>query len=500
MPGRGVSAVSRIALAQALMFSAPGLVAAVGPDLPVPGGETRVGSMRMSPGSRKAGTDRPDRTPGADRLGPDFAATDPVPPGAEETGIPGPQDGMPTRDARIQGLGLGGDRTLEGGTEGLMPGAGGVRLESQAGRGPGSRGTPVDQGGQSSAPTSGSPAEFGLGFEDRTRWEAAKEWIRRFFDAYTQGDVAGMMRCLSQDFAQDSSIFRNAALRDLQEETGIRVDIELLEYRLTLDSVVVRIRWNRSSIDQNSGAALNASSGECEFVFDRHDRMRFKLLRGRLPFGLRDPQLQQQAASGDPSLLSGSSGGSFTVQNYGPLALFTDDFAPPTRPLENSHILFDFEAQEAILVPGFGAALDAALVALSGNNVRFDMVIHMESLAFGFLDVYAFPYESAISTGASDAYVGPNLCSGPLSSLRGMDTNLLTTNLSTSGLSLPNGSFLVAFSTNTHRHGFLQLDYNGLLTPPTSFTVNVTVYLSDQTGAGPGGIATVNPGGSVDCP
>lgn len=150
------------------------------------------------------------------------------------------------------------------------------------------------------APAAGPASESPVGYDQRTRWETVKEWLRRFMEAYVQGDLGGALRAFSRNMLQDSSLLRLALQEDFRNQTNINIDIELLEYRMSFDTVIVRIRWNRTAVDQQSGQAT-VQTGVSRLLFDRHDGFRLAGWFGSSPFGLFTALWQQQVEAGDPN-------------------------------------------------------------------------------------------------------------------------------------------------------------------------------------------------------
>jgi hypothetical protein len=106
--------------------------------------------------------------------------------------------------------------------------------------------------------------------------------------------------------AQATSIFRNAILNDFQQETDITLDVELLEYRNSMKTLEVRFRWNRHSVGLKTGQ-VQVLSGVASFWLERESNYLIRQVAGAMPFGIGDPEVQNQARAGqvlDPLYLT----------------------------------------------------------------------------------------------------------------------------------------------------------------------------------------------------
>lgn len=185
--------------------------------------------------------------------------------------------------------------------------------------------------------TAGGEAEAGrIRYRDLSSWERVQEVLRGMLRGYTEKDVGAFMRGISPAFEQDRDIFRNAVLGDFNEETDLRLDVQLLERRTTPATTSVRFRWNRTATRQGSGAPV-VRDGEATFLFDRPSDLRVRQMRGQLPFGFTDAALQQQANVG---------------QTAGSTEFFKTSFEvsePPTTAL-----IVDFESRSVRTFPEAG--------------------------------------------------------------------------------------------------------------------------------------------------
>lgn len=141
-------------------------------------------------------------------------------------------------------------------------------------------------------------------FREVSTWDATKERLEDFMRGYVDKDVTGAMKALSRDFTQDASILRNALLRDLQQQTDIHVDLELLQYTHTAEGTTVSLNWFRTATLQSTGASV-VGRGSARVLHDRHDGYGIKAWLGASPFGQTDAAWLRQAAVGDPTLTSG---------------------------------------------------------------------------------------------------------------------------------------------------------------------------------------------------
>lgn len=162
-------------------------------------------------------------------------------------------------------------------------------------------------------PFRGRTPSGGKGFDgeflsdDRTRWEAAKERLARFFRAYLLADLGGVMQQFSRDFLQDIGIFRNAIQDDFKSEFNIWIDIQLDSFNVSKDTLQIRLTWTRTAQDLSTGTQGAVVRGRALLLMDRHDGFRLKAWMGPAPFGIRDQQLANQTNAGQ---LATSQGGS----------------------------------------------------------------------------------------------------------------------------------------------------------------------------------------------
>ncbi len=175
-------------------------------------------------------------------------------------------------------------------------------IRRQTGTGAVSRLTPRPEtpGGTAGGTPAGDSGRYEVGMIDLTRWERAKEVLRRLGTSYVEQDIQGFMRQFSANATLDLSILRRAVNTDFEQEADIQLDFELIEYRLTFDTIMVRLRWLRSSVLEN-GTPSRVNLGESRLLFDRFDDMRIKTWTGLPPFGARDPQLLAQTKAGNPN-------------------------------------------------------------------------------------------------------------------------------------------------------------------------------------------------------
>ncbi len=200
--------------------------------------------------------------------------------------------------------------------------------------------SPEPSGGQGGA--AAGPSE-GLQFRvaQTTRWDQVKRSLSELIQAYVGRDLSGFMKAVSKEYEQDASVLRNAVAEDFQQEANFSVDLELLSYQVSRNVVSVQLRWNRISLDQASGEALPVRTGNARVLFDRESGFLMKSWLGPAPFGIRDPQFQNQIAAGQPSI--------------GEPSFFTRTLRIPDND-EFGGIVFDFEAGtvRGIIDPGLG--------------------------------------------------------------------------------------------------------------------------------------------------
>lgn len=139
-----------------------------------------------------------------------------------------------------------------------------------------------------------------VGNDDRTRWEAVKQVLRDLFGGYVGKDLGLVREQFSPDLVQDLQVIVNAITEDYQTQTNFNVDIELLEFRRSLSTFVVRFLWNRNAVDSRTGLNI-VHSGECSFQFDRQHGFRIRQMQGPVPFGLFNQQLRAQLQLGQPN-------------------------------------------------------------------------------------------------------------------------------------------------------------------------------------------------------
>lgn len=163
-------------------------------------------------------------------------------------------------------------------------------------------------------PVAPSPRDYPAGpergsrirFRDVARWDQAKKVLGRFFRAYVTGDVGAFRRQFARDMVQDVGIYTNAFLADHQDQTEISLDLQLLNYLERGEQMSVDLRWNRRSTLKDRGL-VRVDTGECRAFLDRDQDYRIRLLVGRVPFGLDDPEVRKQARSGQLNSPPGTS-------------------------------------------------------------------------------------------------------------------------------------------------------------------------------------------------
>lgn len=204
---------------------------------------------------------------------------------------------------------------------------------------------------------SGSATDAGIGagqgtesvFDvlDATRWEVVKERIRQLLSAYVNRDISGVVRVFAPGAWQDLSILRNAIQEDFQNETNVNIDVELVSYFMTFDTVQVRIRVNRNATDQTTGV-VSVQSGTATLFFLRHEDLRMAAWFGFTPFGLFDPQWREQARAGDQNaFLDDDDHGSGGYSPMGPQQmsagpfLVDDPFSSPSPTPDHVFVNFD---------------------------------------------------------------------------------------------------------------------------------------------------------------
>lgn len=189
-------------------------------------------------------------------------------------------------------------RPLDGGTEGLIQG-----VDTSVAQ-PFFSGASRTRGSFHSERLPGSPP-VQVQTKDVTRWEMVKQTLSGFFRAYLDRDIQGVMNRVARDFQQNREVLRNAIRKDFDAEGVTNLDVELLEYRMTRETVLVRVRWLRSSTEFQNGQPSPVTSANAVLLFGRNDGFRLTSWQGPSPFGTRDSTWQAQVAGSDPQLISG---------------------------------------------------------------------------------------------------------------------------------------------------------------------------------------------------
>jgi hypothetical protein len=316
-------------------------------------------------------------------------------------------------------------------------------------------------------------------------------WITRLMATYVGRDLSGFMRVISDNFTQDSSILRNAISADFQSESNANVDIELLEYRMTQDTIQVKIRWNRTATDQKTGAT-SVQTGTATLLFDRRDNFRLMAWLGLSPFGLTDAQWTQQAAAGDPSVSSESG----PISGSGSLGLVNLD---GTGPNHQSGFIIDLDERNGRTAVGNGSNP----LFLSGISAlpTGDMVIQFQGS--GSTSTSAFlvtPNHESSSVFPTDVARFAKCSSNPqLSDVKGINEEAISSGISEFLSPIPFGTptrFVIAYKTNEGRFGVIELDFLALGGSPPS---TQSVRWSYRTGRSVGD-SVINPQGLVVCP
>lgn len=143
----------------------------------------------------------------------------------------------------------------------------------------------------------GDEVEWLFQVSPETRWDAVRRQLRNLVRAYVHQDTSGCMAAISDDFQLDASILRNALESDFQREDNINLDVELLSYQLGKESASVRIRWNRTAINRQTGIPT-VNQGESTLLFDRRSGFGLSNWQGPPALGVTDPAWLAQARGG----------------------------------------------------------------------------------------------------------------------------------------------------------------------------------------------------------
>lgn len=144
------------------------------------------------------------------------------------------------------------------------------------------------------------PLELSLGNDGRTRREAIVEMLRELFLGYVDRDIARFYKAIAGDALFGAGIARNAVLEDFKRLENVNVDVEVLEYRLTMNTSCVRFRWRRVATDQQTGQP-NVSDGNSQFCGNRESGFQFQRIVGVPPFGQSYPEFVSQVHAGQPT-------------------------------------------------------------------------------------------------------------------------------------------------------------------------------------------------------
>lgn len=170
--------------------------------------------------------------------------------------------------------------------------ASGSTSSSSAGGGDGS----IPAGGGAGGNLFAGGGAFGLD-TGATRWDRVKRVIADLGRAYVDQDLGGFRAQLAPEVIPDFAIFSNAIQEDYQAESDFRLDFVLGNRREELHRICTDVQWNRSAV-RNSDGVRRVEDGTCKFCHTRDSGWRLATAQGRLPFGLSDPALQQQAGGG----------------------------------------------------------------------------------------------------------------------------------------------------------------------------------------------------------
>lgn len=141
--------------------------------------------------------------------------------------------------------------------------------------------------------------EVELGNEDMTRREAIIQMLRNLFLGYVERDISRFYKALAPDALFGAGIARNAVLEDFKRLANVNIDVEVTEYRYTLNTTCVKFRWRRVSTDVELGQP-NVLDGVSQFCGDRSSGFQFQRIVGVPPFGQSYPEFLQQVQAGQP--------------------------------------------------------------------------------------------------------------------------------------------------------------------------------------------------------
>lgn len=141
--------------------------------------------------------------------------------------------------------------------------------------------------------------EIELGADPRTRREAIVDMLRDLFLGYVERDISRFYKALAPDALFGAGIARNAVLEDFKRLENVNVDIEVTEYRYTLNTTCVRFRWRRVATEVETGQP-NVLDGVSQFCGDRSTGFQFQRIVGVPPFGHSYPEFLQQVQAGQP--------------------------------------------------------------------------------------------------------------------------------------------------------------------------------------------------------
>jgi hypothetical protein len=130
-----------------------------------------------------------------------------------------------------------------------------------------------------------------------SRYRRVKQNLANAMRGYVAKDISTFMDLFARSFTQDLTIFRNAVNDDFVNDNDISVDLELLSYQLSQDTVGLSLIWNRTSTASNGGAPT-VERGSSRLIFDRNDDFRVKTWLDSTPFGRRDQALRAQVQGG----------------------------------------------------------------------------------------------------------------------------------------------------------------------------------------------------------
>lgn len=109
--------------------------------------------------------------------------------------------------------------------------------------------------------------------------------IYKMRDLFVAGDVSGFMRNVSNGFYRGYVKLERGLRETLRKASQISLQVTLDDVQMEDEKVIVRIRWNRSLFNKETGR-MEETSGESVLIFLKAETIRLIDYRKDPPFGI----------------------------------------------------------------------------------------------------------------------------------------------------------------------------------------------------------------------